>query len=462
MGRPRLQALTTALLRLSRAHQASMPPRRSGRVAAAEAERAWAFPQLPLDFVLAVFALLPADARLRCAEVSRAWRDTVALPALWRRLDLSDTSGVVRYSLGLFSAAVARAGGALTALDVSGNHVGAEHLRAPLHASRGSLVELRLGMQTRASVTELLARAPQLRELCCGVDGNLDDAAALLEGGPPLAPLQLRALRVQGEVPFTYGTQVQPPLAVARALADAQRHPGLARLTFSHADLRAVGVADALADAVVARPRLRHLSLLDCQLLLEAAPALARMLREGALAELAVVSCRGTLFDAASGATLGAALRENRTLTSLSLQELRHPEADWVLALVGALVSHRSLRKLDLTGIQGLDGAAFGATLAALLAADAPALNELSVMRCGLGEAAVGPLCDALPSNSHLRTLNIRGNLASAGFMRTRLLPAVRANIGLRTLWVVPLNNRDVGEDDAAAALEARQFVDKR
>ena len=438
-----------------------MPPRRSGRVAAAEAERAWAFPQLPLDFVLAVFSLLPADARLRCAEVSRAWRDTVALPALWRRLDLSDTSGMARYSLGLFSAAVARAGGALTALDVSGNHVGAEHLRAALRASPG-LVELRLGMQTRASVTELLARAPQLRELCCGVDGNLDDAAALLEGGPPLAPLQLRALRVQGEVPFTYGTQVQPPLAVARALADAQRHPGLARLTFSHADLRAVGVADALADAVVARPRLRHLSLLNCQLLLEAAPALARMLREGALAELAVVSCRGTLFDAASGATLGAALRENRTITSLSLQELRHPEADWVLALVGALVSHRSLRKLDLTGTQGLDGAAFGATLAALLAADAPALNELSVMRCGLDEAAVGLLCDALPRNSRLRMLNIRGNLAPAGFMRDRLLPAVRGNTGLRTLWVVPLNNRDVGEDDAAAALEARQFVDKR
>ena len=63
-------------------------------LAAAVAPSAFALPQLPLEFVLDVFLLLPADQRLRCAEVSRAWRGTVALPALWTRLDLSPASGV--------------------------------------------------------------------------------------------------------------------------------------------------------------------------------------------------------------------------------------------------------------------------------------------------------------------------------------------------------------------------------
>ena len=71
-----------------------MPPRRSARVAAAAEQRAWAFPQLPLPLALRIFSLLPADQRLRCAEVSRGWRATVALPALWRRLDLSPESGL--------------------------------------------------------------------------------------------------------------------------------------------------------------------------------------------------------------------------------------------------------------------------------------------------------------------------------------------------------------------------------
>ena len=71
-----------------------MPPRRSGRLAAAAEQHAWALPELPLPVVQQIFLLLPADQRLRCAEVSRAWRATAALPALWQRLDLSLASGM--------------------------------------------------------------------------------------------------------------------------------------------------------------------------------------------------------------------------------------------------------------------------------------------------------------------------------------------------------------------------------
>ena len=89
-------------------------------MAAAAELAAHAFPQLPLGFVLDVFAQLPADQRLRCAEVCRGWRATVAIPELWRRLDLSPASGVAQpATAALLHAAGARAGGALTMLDVS-------------------------------------------------------------------------------------------------------------------------------------------------------------------------------------------------------------------------------------------------------------------------------------------------------------------------------------------------------
>ena len=60
-----------------------MPPRRSPRLAAAEEAASVAFPQLPHAVVLRIFAALPADARLRCCEVSRGWRATASHPELW-------------------------------------------------------------------------------------------------------------------------------------------------------------------------------------------------------------------------------------------------------------------------------------------------------------------------------------------------------------------------------------------
>ncbi len=78
--------------------------------------------------------------------------------------------------------------------------------------------------------------------------------------------------------------------------------------------------------------------------------------------------------------------------------------------------------------------AAAGAALGALLAADAPALTELDVSECRLGDAALGPLCDALPRNTHLRSLNLYGNDISEAFAAEQLLPAVRANASLRML----------------------------
>jgi hypothetical protein len=73
--------------------------------------------------------------------------------------------------------------------------------------------------------------------------------------------------------------------------------------------------------------------------------------------------------------------------------------------------------------------------LGALLAANAPALTELDVSWCDLGDEGLRPLFDALPpANTHLRALDCGRNWTSEAFARERLLPAVRANSSLREL----------------------------
>jgi hypothetical protein len=66
------------------------------------------------------------------------------------------------------------------------------------------------------------------------------------------------------------------------------------------------------------------------------------------------------------------------------------------------------------------------AALAALVAADTPALHTLR--ECRLGDAGLGPLVDALAHNTHLRVLQYGRNELSEAFMRDRLLPAVHAH----------------------------------
>lgn len=53
---------------------------------------------------------------------------------------------------------------------------------------------------------------------------------------------------------------------------------------------------------------------------------------------------------------------------------------------------------------------------------------------CALDDAGLGPLVDALPRNTHLRSLNLDANGMSATFMYGRLWPAVTANASLREL----------------------------
>jgi hypothetical protein len=51
-----------------------------------------------------------------------------------------------------------------------------------------------------------------------------------------------------------------------------------------------------------------------------------------------------------------------------------------------------------------------------------------------VGLVLLAPPVDALPLNTHLRTLNLDCNSFTGVFARDRLLPAVRANTSLRHL----------------------------
>jgi hypothetical protein len=67
------------------------------------------FAALPHALALAIFSRLTVEQRLRCIEVCRGWRATLAEHAAWLQLDLPRTDG----SEALLRAATTRAGGQL-------------------------------------------------------------------------------------------------------------------------------------------------------------------------------------------------------------------------------------------------------------------------------------------------------------------------------------------------------------
>jgi hypothetical protein len=184
----------------------------------------------------------------------------------------------------------------------------------------------------------------------------------------------------------------------------------------------------------------------------------------GTLSWLVIYGDGRPLLDAHAAAVLAHALRACSTLTVLVLREVslwHDPGA--ATALLGALTGHASLSTLGLHG-NGLNAAEqalpAGAALGALVAANAPALTELDVSCCYLRDAGLGPLFDALPGNTHLRTLNCHRTSITHAFACDALLPAVRANGSLRQL-----SCRFQGNISAAAAhtfAEAEALVAQR
>jgi hypothetical protein len=406
---------------------ATMPPRRDTRsaAAAAAAERATtALSPLPLSVVLHIFSLLPVDCRLRCMEVCRGWRSVLLEHSLWTRLDFTRESGVRarvcerRSALrGLLRCASARAGGNVQSLHVATRYIEHQVLMEVAAANAGALRELHTRCDdisvgfTPGRVEALCGAAPQLRVFAADlrVTGtDMQAARRALRNEAPFGPLRVRHLRVslhnEGE---EEQEEVVDEAGVVALAADVAAHASLTALTLERAPLNTSAALDAVVDAALVRS-VQAVTLNFCDLSPASAPALARLLGGTALTSL---MCTGAgLLDAPEAAVvLAAALRANSTLKSLTLYHVgvfADPAA--AAELLGALTGHASLRVLDLeqNRVAAAHGAAVGAMLAALIAANAPALTRLNVSFCDLRDDGLRPLLEALRHNTHLRKLD--------------------------------------------------------
>ena len=265
---------------------------------------------LPSWFVHAVFLLLPADQRLRCVEVSRAWRALLTDTSLWTRLDLSITS-VERLNLPLLRAAVAKAGGKLRELDFTGQEciARAERGRASrlvravrdaIAANAATLVELRLETShwfSPATLRQLLEGSPRLQRLEASMLVVNDDhrlTRSMLCAEPPYQALRLRRLFMAR---FS-----KSALDVINFWLDMRRHTSLEELVLYEAALDTAAVAGAVVDACSAL-RLRALFLFECRLGPRELSVLTRLIVAGSLRMLVLVNNGVTLFDEADEST---------------------------------------------------------------------------------------------------------------------------------------------------------------
>jgi hypothetical protein len=471
-GRQRIVALQSDPLQL-----ASMPPRRSA-VDARNAEQATALSSLPLPLQHRIFLTLAVDMRARCCCVCRGWRDALACASLWTRLDLSRYSGItVALTEAVVEGAVRRARGQLYRLDFRYRHDSERNPQlmrlAPTFAD--SLRELRLGSVPTRSVTHqhdeqrpdlsgeaLLTALPRLELLeLDSVDASYEEAQAVLRAEAPWTALRFRSLALVTAGPWT---PVGPlagadrVLPFAAALADTSLQPTLSSLTLYSSDLHPLAVMNAVVDGVLAR-RLPELELLGCSP--PAAAPLARLLGANVLTSLSFLSSsfhmpQAPPFDAAGALLLAEALRSSTALTNLSLIRLGMcRDMDAALTVLRAVVGHPSLRSFKLWGEGEADRSVLGTALSALIAANAPALEELNFASSELGVLGLTPIVEALPLNHHLLKLHIPYHNMDEAFAAEVLLPAVRANTSLRVLYCTGMNA-------PGPAKEAEELVERR
>jgi hypothetical protein len=378
-----------------------------------------------------IFASLAVDARLLCAAVCPAWRALLTQRrSLWARLDLLPTSGVTsRVTDALLKAAAARAHGGLCVLDVSGcGHISFATLLDVVTVNSAALCELRMRspfskaeeaqerlayavgnerVRVCDALEELLRAAPQLRALHTGLPTYLDvlDAGRMLRHEGVFRPLQLLAAGIdcRGVTCAPDGTGGMPAL-----LADVAACHTLVTLQLDEAALDTPAAQEAL---VAAAMRLQSLVLHHCTLTPALADALARIVNRGALTELHIVD-----VVPASMARLCDALRASRRLRALSL--IGFAPACWrepgMHAVLAALCGHPTLHTLTVSA-QSIpldvlptdeEQALAAAHIAALIAANAPALTSLDMSFNRLTDAAAAPLIAAVRRNSHLRMLD--------------------------------------------------------
>ena len=447
-------------------------PRAASGVGSALARTTLGFASLPHAVALRVFACVPADARARAALVCRAWRDAIAEPSVWARLDLlSPTSGVtVELSDALLRGAATRAHGQLSALLLNWCYeLSTAAVLEVVASNAGSLRELTCWSNIVEladypilavyEVEELARAAPQLRVLNVDVKASGVAAVRLLRNDSPFEPLRLRDLEIDG-------ADEDEPAVDADVLAVAEavpRHASLQRVYLLDVSLRTPAVLDALAAAVIACA-LPTLWLVRCDLSPASVPALERVLRSGALTSLELDNDHELLLEEAAAVQLSDAIAAHHTLRHLGLVDVQFwNDAPAAAAVMRAVTGHPSLQKLNLFYNDPLDPAAAGAALGTLVTANSPALRELRILSSPrLGDVGMRPVLDALAHNTHLRLLDCCNTGMSSDFVQDVFLPSVRANTSLRTLQASEWWNNEEDGIAPRAVLETEALVAAR
>jgi hypothetical protein len=406
------------------------------------------FAALPELALVNIYRRLPVDERVRCGAVCPAWRDALWNETLWARVDLSARTGGVAHThtkWQLLHRVSTLAEGGMQALDLSGwtraqsMRVLRDVLRENAELSELRMCDLGDDALRRAEVRDLLDGGSQLTRFEAHVVYESNDDVELLRGEEPFDAAVLRIVQLELRGLMQLGSLRERAEDVARAPSLAW----LTQLTLSDCTFSEPAALDAVVDAVLARG-ISTLVLRDCRFAPHSELALVRALGGAALTTLEVDSeLRQTalLRNEHDATLLGDALRTNATLTSLTLKGvgLLQP-GKHAAALLNQLHGHASLRELNLSynecGTDCTDEtrATFGQALTGLLSCNAPALAVLDVSQCGLGDAGMARVCDALRDNSHLKTLRCGGNSLTGACLNGQLLDAVRANTSLRCL----------------------------
>ena len=249
---------------------------------------------LPRCFVRAVFLLLPADQRLRCVEVSRAWRALLADTTLWSCLNVSRRSGCTRFSEALFHAAVAKAGGQLRELNVNRrNTLSTRTLVEALVSNAASLQVLNAlfpAPNTPAEVVGYLEAAPlSVCTLC--VQANAEQARRCARNEPPYERLRVHSLLVDGK------EQLDSLESLQALCTDLVKHPSLKQIFIQHASVGTAAAMRVFVNTAIAL-RVEGIGLVNCGCTRACVPELTRLVSAGAVQRIYICNREDGLFEA--------------------------------------------------------------------------------------------------------------------------------------------------------------------
>ena len=469
------------------------------------------FEALPHAVQLRIFGLLPLDTRLRCIEVSRAWRSTLQDTAAWTHVVLPpDFSPVRRVVLSStpqqqLQAAVARSGGMLQVLDT--RHVEIEPLdvlRLVIEPGLGSMLrELHFSLEKVVSqqhIVQIINAAPELQVLSVAVnwkEGNITGAASMLRNEPPFQAVRISTLVLNSE--FTNDDVIrngnaefyQPLFAELQAEVAQCNYPEFRDILVKcHIDDVIMGYIADVAEAHTPALRVTGLEQHD-EWPSGCIGVVVRLLRSNALPELTFGLWASELLregDPAVWTELCEAVQGCTSLDSVSIDRRVVQRLSRLNELIAALVNNPRIASISVIDCdeEHLEEEAFvfkpktlemdtsyrfGRGLAALLAANLPALRRLSLVDMGLDDAGLKLVLRALARNTHLEHLTLGWShylwatdpvptvppYFSTDFTESELLPAVQRSRSLRSLVVEPCFS-DHGHGDPAWHVDEEQL----